>query len=45
LGAVGAAPRSSPGTVGLRTRRARAMLSALGIAIGIAALVSVLGIT
>ena len=33
------------GTVGLRTRRARAMLSALGIAIGIAALVSVLGIT
>jgi hypothetical protein len=33
------------GTVGLRTRRARAALSVLGIAIGIAALVSVLGIT
>ncbi len=33
------------GTVGLRTRRVRAALSMLGIAIGIAALVSVLGIT
>jgi putative ABC transport system permease protein len=33
------------GTIGLRRRRARALLSALGIAIGIAALVSVLGIT
>ena len=33
------------GTIGLRTRRLRALLSALGIAIGIAALVSVLGIT
>jgi putative ABC transport system permease protein len=33
------------GTVGLRTRRVRAALSVLGIAIGIAALVSVLGIT
>jgi len=32
------------GTVGLRYRRARALLSALGIAIGIAALVLVLGI-
>jgi putative ABC transport system permease protein len=33
------------GTVGLRSRRLRAVLSALGVAIGIAALVSVLGIT
>jgi putative ABC transport system permease protein len=33
------------GTVGLRYRRGRALLSALGIAVGIAALVSVLGIT
>jgi ABC-type lipoprotein release transport system permease subunit len=33
------------GTIGLRTRRLRAALSALGIAIGIAAVVSVLGIT
>jgi putative ABC transport system permease protein len=33
------------GTVGLRSRRPRAVLSALGVAIGIAALVSVLGIT
>jgi putative ABC transport system permease protein len=33
------------GTVGLRTRRIRASLSILGIAIGIAALVAVLGIT
>ncbi|MEW9533883.1 ABC transporter permease [Microbispora sp. NPDC049125] len=33
------------GTLGLRTRRARAVLSALGIAIGIAAIVAVLGVT
>jgi putative ABC transport system permease protein len=33
------------GTVGLRTRRVRALLSLLGVAIGIAALVAVLGIT
>ena len=33
------------GTIGLRYRRGRALLSALGIAIGIAALVSVLGVT
>src|SRR5438034_7652083 len=33
------------GTVGLRIRRVRAVLSMLGVAIGIAALVSVLGIT
>jgi putative ABC transport system permease protein len=33
------------GTVGLRARRVRAALSVLGIAIGIAALVAVLGIT
>lgn len=33
------------GTTGLRYRRGRALLSALGIAIGIAALVAVLGIT
>src|SRR3954469_14960302 len=32
-------------TVGLRTRRARSMLSVLGIAIGIAAIVAVLGVT
>ena len=33
------------GSIGLRTRRMRASLSALGIAIGIAAMVSVLGIS
>ena len=33
------------GTIGLRTRRTRALLSALGVAIGIAALVAVLGVT
>jgi len=33
------------GTIGLRTRPTRALLSALGVAIGIAALVAVLGIT
>ncbi len=33
------------GTIGLRTRRVRAGLSMLGVAIGIAAIVSVLGIT
>jgi putative ABC transport system permease protein len=33
------------GTLGLRTRRTRALLSALGVAIGIAALVAVLGVT
>jgi putative ABC transport system permease protein len=33
------------GTLGLRYRRGRALLSALGIAIGIAALVAVLGVT
>jgi putative ABC transport system permease protein len=33
------------GTVGLRTRRLRAGLSMLGVAIGVAAMVSVLGIT
>jgi putative ABC transport system permease protein len=33
------------GTTGLRYRRGRALLSALGVAIGIAALVAVLGIT
>ncbi|GAA2082024.1 ABC transporter permease [Actinomadura alba] len=33
------------GTLGLRTRRLRAVLSALGIAIGIASVVGVLGIT
>jgi putative ABC transport system permease protein len=33
------------GSIGLRTRRMRATLSALGIAIGIAAMVSVLGIS
>ena len=33
------------GSLGLRTRRLRAALSALGIAIGIAAMVAVLGIS
>ncbi|GII65059.1 ABC transporter permease [Sphaerisporangium krabiense] len=33
------------GTLGLRARRPRALLSALGIAIGIAAIVAVLGVT
>jgi putative ABC transport system permease protein len=33
------------GTIGLRFRRGRALLSALGIAVGVAALVAVLGIT
>ena len=33
------------GTLGLRTRKTRTMLTALGIAIGIAAMISVLGIT
>jgi putative ABC transport system permease protein len=33
------------GTLGLRSRRGRAMLSGLGIAIGIASIVAVLGIT
>jgi len=33
------------GSIGLRTRRLRALLSALGIAIGIAALVAVLGVS
>jgi putative ABC transport system permease protein len=33
------------GTLGLRFRRVRALLSALGIAIGVAALVAVLGVT
>jgi putative ABC transport system permease protein len=33
------------GSIGLRTRRLRASLSILGIAIGIAALVAVLGIS
>ena len=33
------------GTLGLRNRRTRALLSALGVAIGIAALVAVLGVT
>ena len=32
-------------TVGLRTRRLRAALSALGIAIGVAAIVAVLGLS
>ena len=33
------------GSIGLRTRRVRAALSALGIAIGIASMVAVLGIS
>ena len=33
------------GTLGLRTRKTRTLLTALGIAIGIAAMISVLGIT
>jgi putative ABC transport system permease protein len=41
------APRDllAAGTIGLRTRRLRASLSALGIAIGIASMVAVLGIS
>jgi putative ABC transport system permease protein len=50
-GANGAASRLLPadilrvGSIGLRTRRLRAALSALGIAIGIASMVAVLGIS
>jgi putative ABC transport system permease protein len=33
------------GSLGLRTRRTRAALSALGIAIGVASMVAVLGIS
>ncbi|MEM9515214.1 MAG: ABC transporter permease [Actinomycetota bacterium] len=36
---------ASTGTAGLRTRRGRTMLTAIGIAIGIASMVSVLGIS
>jgi putative ABC transport system permease protein len=42
---VAAADVLRTGTLGLRTRRLRAALSALGIAIGIAAMVAVLGIS
>src|SRR5436190_22292682 len=45
LSRVRAADLVPLGTVGLRIRRVRAVLSMLGVAIGIAALVSVLGIT
>lgn len=51
MSAVGAASRLAPvdvlrtGSLGLRTRRLRAALSAAGIAIGIAAMVAVLGIS
>src|SRR5579883_1516610 len=44
-------PRLQPGdlarlaTIGVRTRRLRAALSALGIAIGVAAMVAVLGLS
>ncbi|ETK32270.1 ABC transporter permease [Microbispora sp. ATCC PTA-5024] len=40
-----AADLLATGTLGVRTRRTRAVLSALGIAIGIAAIVAVLGVT
>jgi putative ABC transport system permease protein len=40
-----AADLLSVGTIGLRSRRIRALLSMLGVAIGIAALVAVLGVT
>lgn len=40
-----AADLLATGTLGLRTRRARAVLSGLGIAIGIAAIVAVAGVT
>ena len=42
---LGAADMLRVGSVGLRTRRMRAALSALGIAIGIASMVAVLGIS
>jgi putative ABC transport system permease protein len=45
LSRVRAADLLPVGTIGLRTRRVRAALSVLGVAIGIAALVAVLGIT
>ena len=44
-GGLGAADLLRVGSVGLRTRRMRAALSALGIAIGIASMVAVLGIS
>jgi putative ABC transport system permease protein len=42
---IGAADVFRTGSLGLRTRRVRAALSALGIAIGIASMVAVLGIS
>ena len=42
---IGAADTMRTGSLGLRTRRLRAALSALGIAIGIASMVAVLGIS
>ena len=50
---IGAAPASRVhpselvrlGSMGLRTRRLRASLSALGVAIGIGAMVAVLGVS
>ncbi|MFI6316843.1 ABC transporter permease [Nonomuraea sp. NPDC050556] len=42
---MSAADLLATGTLGLRARRTRAVLSALGIAIGIAAIVAVLGVT
>lgn len=42
---MSAADLLATGTLGLRSRRTRAVLSALGIAIGIAAIVAVLGVT
>ncbi|WP_248958744.1 ABC transporter permease [Sphaerisporangium perillae] len=45
LSRLRAADLLAVGTLGLRARRTRAVLSALGIAIGIAAIVAVLGVT
>jgi putative ABC transport system permease protein len=45
VGGMRAADRFRLATVGLRTRRLRAGLSALGIAIGVAAIVAVLGLS
>jgi putative ABC transport system permease protein len=42
---LGAGDLARVGSVGLRTRRVRAALSALGIAIGVAAIVAVLGLS
>jgi putative ABC transport system permease protein len=42
---LGVADLTRVASIGLRTRRLRAALSALGIAIGVAAIVAVLGLS